>query len=53
MSGHFVRYGSCGHVVAQCRCLGPKTVERADYPCEACRMKQEQEEEHARLQAGT
>jgi hypothetical protein len=34
---HFIRYGSCGHVIAQCRCPSKdKTVERVDTVCADC-----------------
>jgi hypothetical protein len=40
---HFIQYGSCGHVIAQCRCMGhlmPKNVERLPEKCLDCQRKE-------------
>lgn len=33
---HQAIVGSCGHVIAQCRCPGPKQPVTREHPCDAC-----------------
>lgn len=36
--GHYIEKASCGHVLAQCRCMAKdKPVVVRPYPCEACK----------------
>lgn len=35
---HFVTYGSCGHVISQCRCMSKdKAITTVPEKCPACR----------------
>jgi hypothetical protein len=37
MSGHFKEVGSCGHVIATCKCISAsKTIITKNHPCPAC-----------------
>lgn len=37
MSEHFIKVCSCGNVIAQCRCPGPKLKTIVEKGCEVCR----------------
>lgn len=36
VNGHKRVVGSCGHLIASCRCPGPHTTSRVERPCAAC-----------------